>query len=98
MSMIVDKAIGSYSYYKKNNLTNKWVNITKSVTFLTGADTGKVKIDFDLTDGGAFDSDGVANGTIVDPGGIATNTLTPYVVEGTTLVGDASFVEDSYII
>ncbi len=95
MSMIVDKAIGSYAYYKKNNLTNRWVNITKSVTFLTGADAGKVKIDFDLKDGGAFDSDGVANGTIVDPGGIASNTLTPYLVEGTTLVGDASFVDDS---
>lgn len=94
MSMIVDANIGSYTYYKKNRLTNKWVNITKGVTFLTGEQAGKVKIEFDLTDGGAFDSDGLANGIIVDPGGIATNVLTPYVLEGTTLVGDASFVED----
>jgi surface protein len=93
MSMIVDKSIGSFSYYKKNN-SGKWVNITKGVTFLSGEDAGKVKIDFDLTDGGAFDSDETANGTIVDPGGIATNVLTPYVLEGTTLVGDVSYVED----
>ncbi len=90
MSIIVDKNVGSFTYYKQNN-AGKWVNLTKKITFLAN---DKVKIDFDLTDGGVFDRDGSANGTIVDPGGVATNALNPYVIEGTTLVGDASFVED----
>ena len=90
MSIVVDKDVGSYTYYKQNN-AEKWVNLTKKITFLPD---DKVQIDFDLTDGGVFDRDGTANGTIQDPGGVATNALNPYVIEGTTLVGDASFVED----
>ncbi|MDD2698089.1 MAG: hypothetical protein PHF17_04710 [Arcobacteraceae bacterium] len=91
MSIIVDKDVGSFTYYKQNN-SGKWTNITKAVTLIGN---GKAKIDFDLTDGGVFDRDGIANGTIVDPGGVATNKLNPYVIEGETLVGDVSFVEDS---
>jgi uncharacterized repeat protein (TIGR02543 family) len=90
MSIVVDKDVGSYTYYKQNN-AGKWVNLTKKITFLAN---DKVQIDFDLTDGGVFDRDETANGTIQDPGGVATNALNPYVIEGTTLVGDASFVED----
>lgn len=42
----------------------------------TGAVISGNTITFDLTDGGSFDSDGTANGVIVDPGGIAAPVVT----------------------
>lgn len=33
-------------------------------------------LSFDITDGGALDNDGVANGVIVDPTGLAVNVST----------------------
>lgn len=91
LSMIVDPDMQSLAYYKKDN-ADKWVNLTKAVTYLNN---GKVKIDFQLTDGGAFDRDALANGRIQDPGGLGFNALTPFVREGTTAVAAVGFDDDA---
>ncbi|MDD5493696.1 MAG: SBBP repeat-containing protein [Dehalococcoidia bacterium] len=53
-------------YWKYDEATG-WVNITS----LVGHNDGDNILTIALTDGGPGDSDGVANGTIVDPGGVA---------------------------
>ena len=56
---------GSQSYYVYDTV-NGWQDFTDHVTF---SDDGR-SITIDLQDGGFGDSDGVANGVIVDPGGV----------------------------
>ncbi|WP_288381332.1 DUF4347 domain-containing protein, partial [uncultured Massilia sp.] len=67
MSIYVDSAQKVNAYYKKDAAGN-WVNLATSVATVGS----KTKITFSLTDGGQFDSDGVVNGSISDPGGLAT--------------------------
>jgi hypothetical protein len=62
IAIYVDKSLGANGYYKQVGST--WTNLATTSTFGT-----KTKISFTLTDGGAYDADGVANGVIVDPGG-----------------------------
>lgn len=62
IALYVDKSLGANGYYKQVGST--WINLATTSTFGT-----KTKISFTLTDGGAYDADGVANGVIVDPGG-----------------------------
>ncbi len=52
-------------YWKLIN--NIWTNATS----ILGSNDGDDTITISLTDGGVFDADGVADGTITDPGGIA---------------------------
>jgi photosystem II stability/assembly factor-like uncharacterized protein len=54
--------------YKHNTSTNQLEDITSQVTIsnTTGPDP-RTTISYTLTDGGDFDEDGTANGTIVDP-------------------------------
>ncbi len=66
VSIYVDSALQANGYFKQDN-SGKWVNIARSVTTVGS----KTKISFDLTDGGIFDNDGAANGSILDPGGAA---------------------------
>ncbi len=56
-----------YRWYKYSPV-NGWSDFTDNVTFLTGVD----QVRLTLTDGGAGDDDGVANGIIVDPSGPGT--------------------------
>ena len=49
---------------KQNRTTGKWEDVATSVTHVG---TTKTKITFSLTDGGAYDADGLANGQIQDP-------------------------------
>jgi len=56
----------SAQYWKYDDATG-WVNITS----LVGHNDGDNILTIALTDGGPGDTDGVANGTIVDPGGVA---------------------------
>lgn len=49
---------------KQNRTTGIWENVATSVTHIG---TVKTKITFSLTDGGAYDADGLANGQIQDP-------------------------------
>ena len=67
-SLYVDPALGVNAYFKQNT-AGTWVNIAsaqyggKVVT-----EGGKTRLDFQIKDGGEFDSDGKADGTITDPG------------------------------
>ena len=66
-----------------------WVNCTS----LLGDDDGDNVLTLTLTDGGLGDSDGLANGTIVDPGGPgvpATPGPTPAMPEGASTGGQPS--------
>ena len=60
-------------YWKCQN--GQWVNVTS----LLGDNDGDNVLTLTLTDGGLGDADGVANGTIVDPGGpgLAVGATTP---------------------
>lgn len=52
-------------YWKCQN--GAWINVTS----LLGDNDGDIVLTLTLTDGGLGDADGQANGTIVDPGGVA---------------------------
>lgn len=88
LSMTADADLKQLTYYKWNYETNKYVNIAKSVSINT--QNNKATVFFDLVDGGAYDADRLANGTIVDPGGVAENKLLPVILENATAVGDVT--------
>jgi Ca2+-binding RTX toxin-like protein len=67
VSIYVDKTLNVNGYFKKDAAGN-WVNLATSVLNVGS----KTKITFSLTDGGVYDSDHLANGSIVDPGGLGT--------------------------
>jgi len=75
-SLYVDASLGMNAYFKKN-AAGTWVNLA-SPEFggQVVTEGGRTRLDFALTDGGPFDSDGVINGTIADPGapGFSSNT------------------------
>jgi len=57
---------------KYNETTDTYATITGAViTAVTIGGRSAVKVVYTVTDGGALDADGIANGTIVDPAGIA---------------------------
>ncbi len=69
-SLFVDDDVEANGYWKQN-AAGDWVNLA-SAAFggsLKG-EGNKLRFDFVIEDGGEFDSDGVANGVIVDPGAI----------------------------
>lgn len=67
----------AWSFMKYNASDDTYTDISSIVTYSTatigGADVTKAT--YELTDGGPNDEDGVANGTIVDPAGPATQVL-----------------------
>jgi hypothetical protein len=69
---------GLFSYWKYNPITNTWAQLPASKASL---DSTRTVITLTLTDGQSpDDSDGLANGVIVDPGGPAISHFTgPYV-------------------
>ena len=90
VSIYVDASEKVNAYYKKDNNGN-WKNIAKSVS--TVQDGTKTKITFELTDGGPLDSDGSANGSISDPGGVAV--MTPQITSsGGELTGTVQVAEN----
>ncbi len=94
MSMTADADFKQFSYFKKNLVTNKWVNIMEGVTI---NDNGTASVKFSLTDGGVFDADRTVNGVIVDPGGIGENALLPMIAENTTEVGNISLLDETLV-
>lgn len=72
MSMTADADFKQFSYFKQNSMLGKWVNIMEGVTI---NDNGTATVKFSLTDGGVYDADRIANGVIVDPGGVGENAL-----------------------
>jgi hypothetical protein len=85
--------VGS-QYWKYQN------DIWSSTPIPIGSDNGDNVISITLTDGGIGDSDGVANGVIVDPGGIGVvpeieSCLANGVREDTFIVGDTVYAKGS---
>ncbi len=91
MSMTADADFKQFSYFKKNLVTNKWVNIMEGVTM---NEDGTATVKFSLTDGGVYDADRTVNGVIVDPGGVGENALLPMIAENTTEVGNVSLLDE----
>lgn len=58
-------------YWKQAPADQQWTNIATSIAVVGG----KLKIDFNLTDGGWTDQDGIVNGTIIDPGAPGFNAI-----------------------
>ncbi|MCL5796202.1 MAG: DUF4347 domain-containing protein [Gammaproteobacteria bacterium] len=92
MSMTADADFEQFSYFKKNLVTNKWVNIAEGTTI---NEDGTATVKFSLTDGGVYDADRTANGVIVDPGGVGENALLPMILENTTEVGNISLLDNT---
>ena len=69
-SLYVDPALGVNGYWKKD-AGGTWVNLASEAHGgkIVG-EGGKLRLDFVIQDGGQFDSDGVANGVIADPGAL----------------------------
>jgi len=73
-SLYVDTALGVNGYWKQN-AAGTWVNLASEPWGgSTTVEGSKTRLDFQITDGGLFDADGLANGTIVDPGAAALMT------------------------
>ena len=69
-SLYVDASLGANAYFKQN-ASGTWVNLASAAyggQIVT--ESGKTRLDFQLKDGGEFDSDGKIDGVITDPGGI----------------------------
>jgi hypothetical protein len=79
-SLYVDPTLGVNGYWKKD-VGGTWVNLASSA-FGGGMveEGGKLRLDFQIVDGGPFDADGVANGSISDPGiiGSMPQSITEY--------------------
>jgi uncharacterized repeat protein (TIGR02059 family) len=96
LSMTADASLKQLTYYKWNYVTSKYDNIAKGVEISKGQDgvlstaDDKAIVRFELVDGGAYDADRLANGTIVDPGGVAENKLLPVILENESAVGFVS--------
>ncbi|MDD3352109.1 Ig-like domain-containing protein [Zoogloea sp.] len=70
-SLYLDPALGVNGYWMQN-ASGTWVNLASPVhggqMVIEG---GRLRIDFQLQDGGEFDADGVADGVITAPGTVA---------------------------
>ena len=95
MSMTTDSSFKQFSFFKKSLVTGRWVNIASGVSIDTA--TNRATVNFSLVDGGEFDADRIANGVIVDPGGLAENSLLPFVFENSTEVGSVAVVNESQV-
>ncbi|WP_079435627.1 DUF4347 domain-containing protein [Zoogloea sp. LCSB751] len=70
-SLYVDPTLGVNGYWKKN-AAGTWVNLaSEAYGGKTVNEGGKLRLDFQLKDGGEFDADGRADGVITDPGAAA---------------------------
>ena len=70
-SLFVDDSLGINGYWKQNN-AGTWVNLASDVYGGKVTDVGtKLRLDFQIQDGGEFDADGKVDGIITDPGAAA---------------------------
>ena len=86
-SLYLDPALGVNGYWKQDS-SGTWVNLASAPyggkTVMEG---GRIRLDFEITDGGAFDADGKVDGVITDSGAPAFLALSivgqvPEPVEG----------------
>jgi hypothetical protein len=75
-SLFVDNDIRLNGYYKQN-AEGQWVNIANNIEHVGN----KIRIDFNIRDGGEFDEDGEANGVIVDPGALGYQAPAPVTAD-----------------
>lgn len=63
--------VSGWTYRKYNQATNSYINFNDRVTYGTAVIGGKTvtTVSYSVTDGGPYDGDGVANGSILDPVG-----------------------------
>jgi len=75
-SLFVDTSLGANGYWVENN--GVWVNLASAAYGgqIVALEGGKTRLDFKLTDGGAFDTDHAANGSIDNVGAVGAMPLT----------------------
>lgn len=69
-SLFVDSSVSVNGYWIQNT-EGYWQNLATNIVNVGG----KTRIDFSITDGGAFDSDGLTNGQIAATGAVGTMPL-----------------------
>ncbi|WP_265281860.1 Ig-like domain-containing protein [Verminephrobacter aporrectodeae] len=74
-SLYVDPALGVNGYWLRDS-TGTWVNLASSpYGGKMALEGGQLRLDFEISDGGPFDADGKANGSITAPGAAAQMPL-----------------------
>jgi uncharacterized delta-60 repeat protein len=75
-SLIVDASLGANGYWVQSD--GVWVNLASAAYGgqIVALEGGKTRLDFKLTDGGAFDTDHAANGSVDNVGAIGSMPLT----------------------
>ncbi|MCW5260211.1 hypothetical protein D5045_08140 [Verminephrobacter eiseniae] len=81
-SLYVDQALGANGYWLKNG-AGTWVNLaSEPYGGKVASEGGRMRLDFQIQDGGQYDADGQVNGSISAPGAVAKMPL--------SIVGQAS--------
>jgi hypothetical protein len=74
-SLFVNQSTGVNGYWKLD-ANDTWVNLASEIYGGSIAVVGdKLRLDFQIQDGGEFDDDHTINGVITDPGALATMAL-----------------------
>ncbi|MCW8170637.1 hypothetical protein D8B22_16345 [Verminephrobacter aporrectodeae subsp. tuberculatae] len=74
-SLYVDAALGTNGYWVQDS-TGSWINLSSApYGGKVVSERGRLRLDFEIADGGQFDADGQANGVITAPGATARMQL-----------------------
>ncbi|MCW8171100.1 hypothetical protein D8B22_18760, partial [Verminephrobacter aporrectodeae subsp. tuberculatae] len=74
-SLYVDPALGVNGYWARDS-AGHWVNLSSApYGGKVAHEGGRLRLDFEIADGGPFDADGQANGVITAPGAVARMPL-----------------------
>ncbi|MCW5230532.1 hypothetical protein D5046_04070 [Verminephrobacter eiseniae] len=74
-SLYVDSALGANGYWLKNS-AGTWVNLaSEPYGGKVSSEGGRTRLDFQIQDGGEYDADGQADGSITAPGAVAKMPL-----------------------
>ncbi|WP_265310980.1 Ig-like domain-containing protein [Verminephrobacter aporrectodeae] len=74
-SLYLDPALGVNGYWVQDG-SGTWVNLSSAAYGgKMGSEGGRLRLDFEISDGGPFDADGQANGAITAPGAPAQMQL-----------------------
>ena len=88
-SILVAASLGVNGYWQQST-DGAWVNLASAINGGSTTQVGEqTRLDFVITDGGAFDGDYLANGVIVDTG--LVGHLTPGLVGIPTTLSDTDF-------
>ncbi|MFZ6723806.1 DUF4214 domain-containing protein, partial [Undibacterium sp. Ji49W] len=90
MSLYTD-ALAPVNGYWVQNKAGEWVNIATNIATVNG----KLKVDFKVTDGSTYDSDGLTNGKILLTGALGFKTVPTTPVTGLPNDKDADGIPDA---